>query len=158
MVMKIGIGLCPRIFSINIARGKWKTLQISLNGQTTIDIISRLGMTLKDTSGMSLDVLSQYLGNVEAAVRQLVDVYIEHYEEEILGAKRANLRIRVRFSSGHLLELNEAFFVERKRIKHLGYRYHFQDTQNNLVFRYDNTPHFPGLENFPHHKRLLRLG
>lgn len=103
---------------------------------------------------MSPDVLSQYLASVESAVRQLVGVYIEHYEEEIFGTKRANLRIRVRFSSGHLLELNEAFVVESAHIKHLDYRYHFQDMQNNLVFRYDNTPHFPGLENFPHHKHL----
>lgn len=103
---------------------------------------------------MSPDVLSQYLASVEGAVRQLIGVYIEHYEEEILGTKRANLRIRVRFSSGHLLELNEAFVVESERIRHLDYRYHFQDMQNNLVFRYDNTPHFPGLENSPHHKHL----
>lgn len=103
---------------------------------------------------MSPDLLSQYLGNVETAVRKLEDAYVERYEEEILTANRANLRIRVRFSSGHLLELNEAFFVEREHIKYLGYRYHFQDTQNNLVFRYDNTPHFPGFKNFPHHKHL----
>ena len=25
---------------------------------------------------------------------------------------------------------------------------------NNLIFRYDNTPHFPGLKTFPHHKHL----
>ena len=33
-------------------------------------------------------------------------------------------------------------------------RYHFQDQQNNLIFRYDNTPHFPNLKTFPHHKHL----
>ncbi len=26
--------------------------------------------------------------------------------------------------------------------------------QNNLVFRYDNTPHYPDLTSFPHHKHL----
>jgi len=70
---------------------------------------------------MSPDLLSQYLGNVETVVRKLEDAYVEYYEEEILTANRANLRIRVRY---------------------------------NLVFRYDNTPHFPGLEGFPHHKHL----
>ncbi len=62
-----------------------------------------------------------------------------------------NLRIRIRFSSGYLLELNESVVVEGE-IKHLGYRYHFQDAQNDLVFRYDNTPHFPKLKSFPDHK------
>jgi len=103
---------------------------------------------------MLFDFLSQYLGDVEAAVRKLKGVYVERYEEEIVAANRVNLRIRVRFLSGYMLEVNEAVIGEAGHVRHLGYRYHFQDGQNNLVFRYDNTPHFPGLENFPHHKHL----
>jgi hypothetical protein len=34
----------------------------------------------------------------------------------------------------------------------LDYRYHCQDQQNSLIFRYDSTPHFPNLSSFPHHK------
>jgi hypothetical protein len=103
---------------------------------------------------MLFDFLSQYLGDVEAAVRKLKGVYVERYEEEIVAANRVNLRIRVRFLSGYMLEVNEAVIGEAGHVRHLGYRYHFQDGQNNLVFRYDNTPHFPGLENFPHHKHF----
>lgn len=103
---------------------------------------------------MLLDLLSEYLGNVEATIRKLEGAYIEHYEEDILANNRVNLRIRLRFPSGYLLELNEAAIVETGRIRHLGYRYHLQDGQNNLVFRYDNTPHFPEVKSFPHHKHL----
>lgn len=53
-----------------------------------------------------------------------------------------------------MLELNEAVVAEGGNIIHLGYRYHLQDAQNNLVFRYDNTPHFPETESFPHHKHV----
>ena len=103
---------------------------------------------------MLLDLLSQYLGDVAAEVRELEDAKVERYEEEILASNRVNLRIRVRFLSGYLLELNEAAIVEAGHIRHLGYRYHFQNGQNNLVFRYDNTPHFPEINSFPHHKHL----
>jgi Family of unknown function (DUF6516) len=103
---------------------------------------------------MLLDLLSQYLGDVAAVVRELEDAKVERYEEEILAANRVNLRIRIRFLSGYLLELNEAAIVEAEHIRHLGYRYHFQNSQNNLVFRYDNTPHFPEINSFPHHKHL----
>ena len=103
---------------------------------------------------MLLDFLSQYLRDVEAAVRKLKGAYVERYEEEIVAVNRVNLRIRVRFPSGYMLELNEAVIGETGQLMHLGYRYHFQDKQNNLIFRYDNTPHFPGLEGFPHHKHL----
>ncbi len=103
---------------------------------------------------MLLEVLSLYLSDVEGEVRKLKGAYVERYEEEILTVNRVNLRIRVRFPSGHMLELNEAVIVEAGQFMHLGYRYHFQDKQNNLVFRYDNTPHFPAVQGFPHHKHL----
>jgi hypothetical protein len=100
------------------------------------------------------DILSQYLGDIEDSIRRLERANVERYEEEVLTSARANLRIRVRFLSGHLLEVNEAIVVDADQIKHLDYRYHFQDQQNNLIFRYDNTPHFPDLKSFPHHKHL----
>ena len=50
-------------------------------------------------------------------------------------SNRANLRIRVRFQSGYLLELNEAIVVESGHIRHPGYRYHLQDRQN--IFSFD---------------------
>jgi hypothetical protein len=101
------------------------------------------------------DILIQYLNDVDAAIRELDDIYVERYEEEHLTSNRVNLKVRVRFTSGHLLELNESVIVEARNIKHLGYRYHFQDKENKLVFRYDNTPHFPDLDSFPHHKHSM---
>jgi hypothetical protein len=100
------------------------------------------------------NILTRYLDSVEAVVRKLKDAYVERYEEEILAFNRINLRIRVRFKTGHLFELNEAAIVRNDQFKRLNYRYHFQDSQNNLIFRYDNTPHFPDIESFPHHKHL----
>ncbi|QTA90825.1 toxin TumE [Desulfonema magnum] len=103
---------------------------------------------------MPHDMISHYLSQIESAIRGLRDAYTERYKEEILGYDRANLRIRIRFLSGYLLELNEAIILKAGQIKYLDYRYHFQDRENNLVFRYDNTPHFPNIDSFPHHKHL----
>jgi hypothetical protein len=99
-------------------------------------------------------VLTDYLALVEKRFASLDNCYIEKYEEEILSSKRINLKIRVRFLKGHLLEINEAIVYIKPSFKHLNYRYHFQDEKNNLIFRYDNTPHFPDLDSFPHHKHL----
>jgi len=98
------------------------------------------------------NILVQYLRNVENAVRGLPDSYVERYVEEHLTSNRVNLRIRIRFADGCLLELNESAIREDEDINHLGYRYHFQDKGNNLIFRYDNTPHFPELQSYPNHK------
>ena len=82
------------------------------------------------------------------------NAYVERYIEEIVTSERANLRIRLRFEQGHLLEINEAIVVEGNTLVPLDYRYHCQDGHNRLIFRYDSTPHFPGLLSFPQHKHL----
>ena len=103
---------------------------------------------------MLLNILGDYLAQVEQAILQSSNVYVERYEEEILTPKRANLKIRLRFNHTHLLEINEAIIITEKQLEFLDYRYHFQDENNSLIFRYDSTPHFPNLPNFPHHKHL----
>jgi hypothetical protein len=99
------------------------------------------------------DAIERYFAAVEEAVASL-PAYAENYSEEILTPERANLRIRLRFDNGALLEINEALVVANGELTTLGYRYHLQRANNELVFRYDNTPHFPDLPSFPHHKHL----
>ena len=69
---------------------------------------------------MLREALRTYLKDVEKAILSLNDAYIERYEEEILTQERTNLRIRVRFQSGYLLELNEAVIVRLASIEKPG--------------------------------------
>jgi hypothetical protein len=101
------------------------------------------------------ELLSQYLLDVETSIKSVKDCHIEKYEEEILLSDRANLRLRIRYSNGYMLEINEAVIVEDAKLHHLSYRYHFQDGSNQLIFRYDNTPHFPNIPTFPNHKHRV---
>ena len=100
------------------------------------------------------ETLADYLEKIEQAILQCGNAYVERYIEEIVTSERANLRIRLRFEQGHLLEINEAIVVEGNTLVPLDYRYHCQDGYNRLIFRYDSTPHFPGLLSFPQHKHL----
>lgn len=99
-------------------------------------------------------ILTDYLNEIEEVITNLKNVYIENYQEEFIASERANLKIRLRFNQGCLLEINEAVIIYQNELKTLDYRYHFQDEYNQLIFRYDSTPHFPKLLNFPHHKHL----
>jgi hypothetical protein len=103
---------------------------------------------------VSPNPISEYLDRVERSLSEYENVSVERYEEEILTPRRANLRIRLRFNGIHLLEINEAIVLTDNELEFLDYRYHFQDEQNHLIFRYDSTPHFPDLPTFPHHKHL----
>ena len=76
------------------------------------------------------EILSDYLEKVTQAILQCGDAYVERYVEEILTPERVNLRIRLRFDQGHLLEINEAVVVEDNSLVSLDYRYHCQDENN----------------------------
>jgi hypothetical protein len=99
-------------------------------------------------------LLKDYLLTVEQAVAYCKSAYAEKYIEEIVTTERVNLRARIRFSQGHLLSINEAVEIVDNQLTWLDYRYHCQDSQNNLCFRYDCTLHFPNLPTCPHHKHL----
>jgi hypothetical protein len=99
-------------------------------------------------------LLESYLSEIEIAVAQLQNIQIDRYLEEALSPERLNLRIRIRFPNSNLLEISEAIQLITGNIVYLDYRYHYQNAENQLIFRYDNTPHFPDLPTFPHHKHL----
>ncbi|MEY3221774.1 MAG: hypothetical protein RLZZ203_630 [Cyanobacteriota bacterium] len=104
---------------------------------------------------MSRKLIQAYLDETEQLLLNCSNAYIEEYSAVILTTERANLRIRIRFAIRYLLAVSEAFVVVDNQIKYIDYRYHFQDEQNSLIFRYDSTPHFPNLPSFPHHKHLF---
>jgi hypothetical protein len=61
------------------------------------------------------------------------------------------IRGSIYFLDGSLLHLREFVDVEYGSERYM-YAYHYQRSDGALVFRYDNTPHFPHLPTFPHHK------
>lgn len=103
---------------------------------------------------MSRDNFTDYFNRIDRLLESCSDAYVENYSATILTGDRANLKLRLRFYFKYLLSISEALIVVDEKITAIDYRYHFQDEQNNLIFRYDNTPHFPDLSSFPHHKHL----
>jgi hypothetical protein len=46
------------------------------------------------------------------------------------------------------------FVNTQPKVDRFTYVYHYQSADGSMIFRYDNTPHFPTLSSFPHHKHL----
>jgi len=65
------------------------------------------------------------------------------------------LRIRLRFSDNSLLELSEAILITGNTIQQISYRYHYQTSVGNTIFRYDDAPHHPKIKTYPHHKHVF---
>jgi hypothetical protein len=63
-----------------------------------------------------------------------------------------HIRAKLYLPEGRILEFSE--YVQRTihgEISVITYSYHCSDRFGNLIVRWDNTPHFPDMENFPHH-------
>jgi len=57
------------------------------------------------------------------------------------------------FADGSRLHFRELVEVQAQVVRRM-YSYHYQDADAAVIFRYDDTPHHPGLSNFPNHKHV----
>ncbi len=103
---------------------------------------------------MPRDLFLDYFDDIEQRLIGIPNLYVEQFNAMMISTDRANLKLRLRFELRYLLSVSAAIVIRDRQISFLDYRYHFQDNQNNLIFRYDSTPHFPDLPTFPHHKHL----
>lgn len=61
------------------------------------------------------------------------------------------IRGNIYFLDSSVLQVREFVNMEQGLERYM-YAYHYQRANGTMVFRYDNTPHFPTLSTFPHHK------
>jgi len=61
---------------------------------------------------------------------------------------------RIEFIDRSTLLIFEFLLEKEEKVKKDKYRYHYLNAKSELIFRYDNAPHFPDLTTFPHHKHL----
>lgn len=74
-----------------------------------------------------------------------------HFDFTVVDFDRGFWKGRITFRGGFELHLFEYVIVREDQINVQTYRYHFQDSETNLVFRYDNAPHHPNVATHPHH-------
>jgi len=99
----------------------------------------------------------EYFERVQILIRELSRVEIERYEEQVLSEERGNLRIRLRYFDNSLIEISEAIHIIKGNFKWLSYRYHYQNPDGSIIFRYDDTPHHPEVNTYPDHKHTGEL-
>ena len=68
--------------------------------------------------------------------------------------RRGTIRGRLKFHDGSLLDFGEVLILQSRHIVKLRYAYHYQNASGEVIFRYDNAPHYPNLPTHPHHKHV----
>lgn len=77
--------------------------------------------------------------------------------DEVYPGASAAVRGRLRFWDDSLLEFIELLEVRGNLLRKVEYAYHYQASNNSLIFRYDDSPHHPEISTHPHHKHV-RIG
>jgi hypothetical protein len=85
---------------------------------------------------------SAAVSDVEVVRRSLRDTDLE---------KVLNYRYRVTLVNGGLIEMTERVLEVQGTLAVTKYRHHWQDSRGRLLKRWDNAPHYPVIETFPHH-------
>jgi len=101
--------------------------------------------------------LHRYFGRLHDTILSRQEIQIE--ELEVLDrsdrpGQSSEFYARLRFLDGSQLQVVEKLVVERFTIRKVRYAYHYQRAAGDLVFRYDNVPHYPNIKTFPHHKHV----
>lgn len=97
--------------------------------------------------------LYRYLARLYATTTSRQEIEIESLEVRYIAAGVALFSGTLRFFDNSRLVIEEEVEERpRQKVKKIRYKYHYQDAENHLIFRYDNVPHHPSVSTFPHHK------
>lgn len=99
--------------------------------------------------------VGEYLDNVKQAFITSHIVRTCRIKSEYVDQEEGYIRIRSRLRNGDLLEVFEFVVLHAGQIKLHTYRFHWQSRQGALIKRWDNAPHYPKVNGFPHHVHIL---
>ena len=98
--------------------------------------------------------LYHYLVRLETTLHSRQDIEVELLQFEIITIG-VRFKSELRFYDGSYLSIVEQLeLVGKQDYERIIYKYHYQDKNSNLIFRYDNSPHYPQLSTFPAHKHV----
>ncbi len=97
--------------------------------------------------------LHHYLSRLYATITSRQEIEIETLEVRYIATGVALFSAALRFFDGSLLVVEEEVKEQsHQTITKIRYKYHYQDSEDRLIFRYDNVPHHRSISTFPHHK------
>ena len=97
-------------------------------------------------------LLSDYLIRVADVLLSAGAESLEELTLRAEGYDLARLVMTARFPGGCRLSVHMRSGVQYDRPDLRSYSFHFMDCDDNTIFRYDNSRHFPGAGDSPHHK------
>jgi len=98
--------------------------------------------------------VKDYFSEIQNFLRR--SAFIENVDVEY-EAKSKNVGLihgNIGMVDGSTLQFLELIDRKGDEIIRPKYRFHFMDSADKMIFRYDNAPHHPEVPTYPHHKHI----
>ncbi len=95
-------------------------------------------------------MIFEYFKSLEAILSSFTIVKSYSIHKKIYNSKQGYISGKILFENDNILDFVEVKNSDKK--SKMKYRYQYMDSETNLLFRYDNAPHYPKFKSFPHHK------
>jgi len=99
-------------------------------------------------------MLNRYLHRLYDTIISRGYVEIERLDFDELPGRQGIIEGRLKFHDGSLLEFDEVIIFRNDQIVKMRYAYHYQNEAGEVIFRYDNAPHYRNILTYPHHKHV----
>lgn len=99
-------------------------------------------------------MLKRYLHRLYDTIISRGYVEIERLDFDELPGRQGIIEGRLKFYDGSLLDFDEVVLLQSEQLVKLRYAYHYQSASGDIIFRYDNAPHYPNIITYPHHKHV----
>ena len=100
--------------------------------------------------------LQRYLSKLYSIIVSRREIEVERlFIDESVPGQNGIIEGRLRFWDESLLEFVEILTTRDLVLIKTDYAYHYQSKTGQLIFRYDNAPHHPGVNTHPHHKHSV---
>ena len=95
-----------------------------------------------------------YFSEIQSLIRSSIFVESVDVEYEVKSRGIGIVHGMLGMVDGSALQFMELVNTRRDKMIRLKYRFHFMNTNGEMVFRYDNAPHPPEIATHPHHKHV----
>jgi hypothetical protein len=99
-------------------------------------------------------MVNRYLHRLYDTIISRGYIEVEQLSFNIFSNQRGIIKGRLKFHDQSLLDFGEVVNSQNRQIIKLRYAYHYQNELGELIFRYDNSPHYPNIPTYPHHKHI----
>ncbi len=95
--------------------------------------------------------INKYFLSIESELLSCPCLTSLDFHTEIIDTNFGYFKAILVFSDNSKLFLFELVEIINDKPRIEKYRYHYQNAEEKLIFRWDNAPHYPKMNSFPHH-------